>query len=150
MNTADLTIRAYDEATDLQELSTIWFEASLLAHDFLGEPRLRQQRQLIETHYLPNAETWVACHEGRPIGFISLLDHFIGGLFVSPRHQGAGAGRRLVAHALGLKGELELEVYTRNRQAMSFYDRLGFKEISRRAEDDEGLPFENACLRLAT
>lgn len=148
MKNIDLTIRAYDEATDLHALSNIWFEASLSAHAFLGEQRLKQERGLIETVYLPNAENWVACHLGQPVGFISLLDCFIGGLFVSPSHQGAGVGRRLVAHALKRKGELQLDVYTRNQQALSFYSRLGFVEISRRARDDEDLPFENARMRL--
>jgi hypothetical protein len=31
---------------------------------------------------------------------------------------------------------------------MRFYASLGFEELSRRASDDEGLPFENALLRL--
>jgi putative acetyltransferase len=47
-----------------------------------------------------------------------------------------------------LKGELSLEAYTENVQAMGFYRSLGFQELSRRAIDDEGYPFENARLRL--
>lgn len=148
MKNVDLSIRAYDEATDLQTLSVIWFDASLLAHAFLGEARLREQRALIETIYLPTAETWVACHRGETVGFISLLDTFIGGLFVAPQQQGLGAGRALVQHALSLKGELSLEVYTANDQALGFYRSLGFEEISRRPVDDEGLPFENSLLQL--
>lgn len=148
MKNVDLSIRAYDEATDLQTLSAIWFDASLLAHAFLGEARLREQRALIETIYLPTAETWVACHRGETVGFISLLDTFIGGLFVAPQRQGLGAGRALVQHALSLKGELSLEVYTANDQALGFYRSLGFEEISRRPVDDEGLPFENSLLQL--
>ena len=80
MKNADPSIRAYDEATDLHALSAIWFEASRLAHAFIGEQRLSEQRILIEEKYLPNAETWVACLDGAPVGFISLLDTFIGGL----------------------------------------------------------------------
>ena len=148
MKNVDLSIRAYDEATDLQALSTIWFDASLLAHSFLGAARLREQRVLIETVYLLRAETWVACHRGETVGFISLLDTFIGGLFVAPERQGLGAGRALVQHALSLKGELFLEVYTANGQAFGFYRGLGFEEISRRPMDDEGLSFENSLLRL--
>ncbi|MBD9542154.1 GNAT family N-acetyltransferase [Ensifer adhaerens] len=143
----DLMIRAY-RAADLEELSAIWFEASITAHAFVGEARLREQRLLIETVYLPNAETWVAIRDGEPAGFVSLLDDFIGGLFVSPRHQGAGIGRLLVSHALQLKGQLRLEVYTANSQAYAFYENLGFEEQSRRSEDDEGLPFENAQMLL--
>lgn len=148
MKHVDLSIRAYEQATDLQKLSAIWFDASVRAHPFIGERRLKEQRVAVETIYLPTAETWVACYRQEPVGFISLLGSFIGGLFVAPQRQGLGAGRALVFHALGLKGELCLEVYTANAQALGFYKSLGFEEISRRAQDDEGLPFENARMRL--
>ncbi len=93
------------------------------------------------------AETWVACHGKEPVGFISLLDSFVGGLFVALEHQGCGIGRTLVTRAAQRKGALSVEVYTRNRDAFPFYLALGFREISRRPSDDEGLPFELALLR---
>lgn len=145
MKDMDITIRAY-EAADLEKLSALWFEASLIAHAFIGEACLREQRVLVETVYLPGAETWVAVRGGEPAGFISLMEDFIGGLFVSPHHQGAGIGRRLVRYAVQLKGPLRLEVYTANTQAFAFYKALGFEELSRRAQDDQGLPFENALM----
>ncbi|WP_423369587.1 GNAT family N-acetyltransferase [Burkholderia sp. LMG 32019] len=141
-----IEIRAY-EASDLHTLSAIWFDASLHAHPFLGEARLREQRTLVEKVYLPDAETWVACRAGEPVGFIGLLDGAIGGLFVVPSMHGHGIGRALVEHALALKGALDLEVYADNRDACAFYTRLGFEEISRRDEDDEGLPFANIRMR---
>lgn len=147
MKDTDIAIRAY-EAADLEKLSSIWFEASLIAHAFIGEASLREQRVLIETVYLPRAETWVALRGGEPAGFISLVDDFIGGLFVSPGHQGAGIGRRLIRHTAQLKGSLRLEVYTANTQAAAFYKALGFEEVSRRPSDDQGLPYENAQLLL--
>lgn len=148
MTKLETTIRAYKGATDLEKLSTIWFDASRRVHGFIGEKRLLEQRTLIETQYLPNAETWVACQSESPVGFISLLDSFIGGLFVAPQSQGQGVGRALVAHALKLKDELLLEVYTENAQAVNFYKSLGFKELSKRKRDDEGMPFENAQMIL--
>ncbi len=142
-----MTIRAF-QAADTSRLSDIWYRASLRAHPFLGRQRLSEQRKLIETVYLPKAETWVACLENRPVGFIGLLDAFIGGLFVDPdRHRG-GIGRALVAHALGLKGELTVEVYAANAGACAFYRRQGFTETARRPQDDNGLPFELVCMRL--
>lgn len=110
------------------------------------------QQPLIEEQYLPSAETWVATVNDQPAGFISLLETFIGGLFICPDRQGLGIGSRLVSHALTIKGELSLEVYTQNLQAMGFYRSLGFQELSRRSVDDEGYPYENAfasdCLRI--
>lgn len=148
MKNHDVLIRPYAPEGDLKKLSHIWLHASLLAHPFIGEQRLLEQRVLIENQYLPNAETWVACVGGQPCGFISLVETFVGGVFVSPDRQGLGVGRQLIFHALNLKGELELEVYTDNQQAVAFYTRLGFQELSRRPRDDEGYAFENARLRL--
>lgn len=147
MKNGDVIIRPF-EAMDTIPLSKIWLEASLLAHPFIGEGRLLRQRALIEEKYLPSADTWVATIGGRATGFISLLGTFVGGLFVDPNHQGLGLGRNLVSHALALRGELSLEVYTDNVGAMGFYTAIGFKELSRRSVDDEGYPFENALLQL--
>lgn len=148
MRNPDCEIRAYDPGADLEALLEIWFAASLRAHPFIGEERLREQRPVVETEYLPQALTWVACRAGEQVGFISLLDGFVGGLFVAPCHQGQGIGRRLVAHALALRGELQLEVYTENAGAVAFYRSLGFEELSRSPFDAEGYPFENARMRL--
>ncbi|WP_371744735.1 GNAT family N-acetyltransferase [Nordella sp. HKS 07] len=62
------------------------------------------------------------------------------------KYQGGGIGRALVAHAIQLKGKLEVEVYEANENARSFYERMGFVEVSRAGEDDEGLPF--AVIRM--
>lgn len=148
MENQDVVIRPFYTATDTKKLSGIWLEASLKAHPFIGKPKLLEQRQLIEEEYLPKAETWVACHSGEAIGFISLLGSFVGGIFIASTHQGRGIGRTLIAHALELKGELSLEVYTENEQAVRFYASLGFTELSRRDVDDSGCPYPNAVLHL--
>ncbi len=148
MENTNVVIRPFDAATDLKTLSNIWFEASLKAHPFIGEPRLIEQRRLIEDGYFPKAETSVACLDGEAVGFISLLGSFVGGIFVAPDRQGFGIGRKLIADALARKGELTLEVYTENEQAVGFYNALGFQEVSRRAVDDFGFAFPNATLRL--
>jgi len=148
MENQDVIIRPFDAAADTEKLSGIWLDASLRAHPFIGRPRLLEQRPLIEDEYLPKSETWVACHAGEPVGFISLLGSFIGAIFIEPNWQGQSVGRKLIAHALERKGELSLEVYTRNEQAVRFYAALGFEEVSRRDVDDFGYPFENAVLML--
>ncbi len=148
MKNRNLVIRPFDAVTDLKKLSNIWFEASIKAHPFIGEARLTEQRRLIEEEYLPKAETSVACLEEEAVGFISLLGNFIGGIFIAPDWQGFGIGCQLIADALARKGELSLEVYTENDQAVGFYNRLGFHEVSRRDIDDFGLQFPNATLTL--
>ncbi|WP_370313140.1 GNAT family N-acetyltransferase [Sagittula sp.] len=148
MENNDVSIRPFDGATDTEKLSDIWFAASLKAHPFIGEPKLVEQRKLIEETYLPKSETWVACCGGDEVGFISLLGNFVGGIFIAPDRQGLGIGRKLIAHALALKGELSLEVYTANEQAVRFYRTLGFTKVSRRDVDDSGDPYPNVALHL--
>ncbi|SED18242.1 GNAT family N-acetyltransferase [Rhodobacter sp. 24-YEA-8] len=148
MENNNVVIRPFDAATDLKKLSDIWFEASMKAHPFIGQARLIEQRRLIEIEYLPKAETSVACLDREAVGFISLLGNFIGGIFIAPDRQSLGVGRRLIADALARKGELSLEVYTENEQAVRFYERLGFQEVSRRKIDDFGFAFPNATLSL--
>lgn len=149
MTNQNVIIRPFDMRGDTKQLSGIWFDASLKAHPFIGRQRLLEQRDMIEQKYLPNSETWVACRSGEPLGFISLLDSFVGGIFVAPNQQGQGIGRKLIGYALDRKGELSLEVYTQNEQAVRFYASVGFREESRRPVDDEGFPFENAHLTLS-
>jgi GNAT superfamily N-acetyltransferase len=63
---------------------------------------------------------------GHPVGFISLLGSLVGGLFVAPEHQGSGIGRRLIAHAISLRGELTVDVFKKNLRACEFYASCGF------------------------
>ncbi|WP_419677588.1 GNAT family N-acetyltransferase [Aliarcobacter lanthieri] len=147
MDEMKFNIRSFDPS-DLKKLSEIWFVASSEVHSFLGKQRLLEQKKLIEDIYLLNSETYVACYDGIPIGFIGLMDTFIGGLFIDPKMQGFGIGRALVNYALKLKEGLQLEVYFDNQKAYLFYRHLGFEEISRKAKDDDGLPFEVVHMKL--
>ena len=130
-------IRRYIPA-DRDATLAIWLEASRVGHGFLGEAELQKQKALVRDHYLDASETWLALDGDTPLGFIGLLDAFIGGLFVAPTAHGRGIGRQLVEHAATLKGALEVEVYAANREALGFYARCGFVESGRRPRDDEG------------
>jgi putative acetyltransferase len=135
------TIRPYI-SEDQDQMVEIWHEASRVGHPFLSEQDLGEQMVLVRDVYLPKAENWVAVEAGQPLGFIGLLDSFVGGLFVRPSVHGQGVGRVLIAHAANLKGRLEVEVYALNQGALEFYRRLGFTETGRREKDEEGRPLE--------
>ncbi len=139
-------IRRYIPA-DRDATLAIWLEASRVGHGFLGEAELQKQKALVRDHYLDASETWLALDGDTPLGFIGLLDAFIGGLFVAPTAHGRGIGRQLVEHAATLKGALEVEVYAANREALGFYARCGFVESGRRPRDDEGRALEIVQLR---
>jgi putative acetyltransferase len=136
-----LIIRPYTSENQVQ-LVDIWHEASRVGHPFLSEQELDEQKVLVRDVYLPKAENWVAIEAGEPLGFIGLLDCFVGGLFVRPSAHGQGIGRALIEHAASLKGQLEVEVYGLNQAALEFYQRLGFTVTGRRENDDQGRPLE--------
>lgn len=140
-------IRAYSNTTDRNRLADIWLEASRVGHPFLTEAELLDQQAKVREIYLPQAENWVVEMDGEPVGFIGLIDSFIGGLFVDPAAHGHGLGKALVLHSAALKGLLDVEVYAANEAATAFYRRIGFVETLRRSHDDEGLPHEVIRMR---
>lgn len=132
-----MEIRKYKEE-DLKRVLDIWFESSSIAHDFLGLDQLKEQKNLIRDTYLPMAETWVVEEDGELRGFISLLDHYVGGLFLHPDHQGRGIGRRLIEKVFREKGFLTVGVYEKNLAARKFYDRMGFRYVDREVQEETG------------
>jgi putative acetyltransferase len=118
-------IRKY-RAEDTEALISIWDNAEALAHPFLSSEVRDQVRRDMRNLYLPNAETWVLDDEGVPVGFISMIDKEIGGLFLDPSQQGRGKGRKMVDHVVAIKGPLTVEVFKDNKIGLPFYERYGF------------------------
>jgi putative acetyltransferase len=54
-------------------------------------------------------------------------------MFVDPRYRGQGIGALLVRHGLELHPDLTVDVNEHNLQALSFYERLGFKPVGVRS-----------------
>lgn len=141
------TIRAYRDDLDRDRLAEIWLAASRVGHPFLSEAELLEQLAQVRDIYLPQAENWVVEDEAGQIGFIGLIDDFIGGLFVDPTAHGGGYGKALVLHAVALKGTLDVEVYAANAAAIAFYRRLGFLEVSRGRQEEKSASHEIVRMR---
>lgn len=139
-------IRKYQPA-DCKDVLDVWSRASALAHPFLSEAFVEQERHNIPNVYLPEAETWVWEAAGHVVGFISLLGNEIGAIFVNPELQRSGIGRALLNRARALRGELEVEVFERNVLGRAFYAGMGFELIYRQVHAETG--FEIMRLRLA-
>ena len=142
-----ISIRPYRAETDLDACLGIWRRASRAGHPFLTAGHLAADEVLVRDVYMPAADIRVAAEDDAVIGFIALLDTFIGGLFVAPERHGKGVGRALVEHAAALRGPLDVDVYAANDAALRFYVRLGFHETGRRETDDQGRPFAIISMR---
>jgi putative acetyltransferase len=137
------TIRRY-RYDDLDSVLHIWRAANAVAHPFLGEDFLRAEHDNVRDIYLPAAETWVAEAEGHVVGFISLLGHQVGGLFLAPAWHGRRIGKALMDTAVAERGTLELDVFAANVIGRRFYDRYGFVD----ADDYIHTPTGQRVLRL--
>ena len=121
-------IRKHTEK-DIDEIIEIWYSASSLAHPFLEKAFMEKVKKDMRELYIPNAETWVFEENNSLIGFISMLDNEIAGLFVRPDHHSKGVGTQLVDFVREIHPELEVEVFEKNMIGRAFYDKYGFRQI---------------------
>ncbi|MBF9051662.1 GNAT family N-acetyltransferase [Roseobacter sp. HKCCD9010] len=130
-------IRPYSPA-DKQAVMSIWRDTSAVAHPFLSSEFMSEAENLIRDTLLDMAEIWVAEQDGTPVGFVALIGHEVGGLFLRPEHHGHGIGQALMDRAVQRKGGLELDVFRENTKARQFYTRYGLTEGAERFDDASG------------
>lgn len=71
---------------DLEAIIDVWYQSSALAHPFLNSDFVEKVKSDMTDIYVPNSETWVYEIDNNIVGFISMLENEIGGLFVLPSY----------------------------------------------------------------
>ncbi len=130
----------YFQQQDEDSVIRIWLEASAIAHSFIPRSYWESKVPDIRNKYLPQSQTLVNEdeHTNEITGFISLIGNYIAALFVSPDRQGQGIGQALMNHVKLQYPELELNVYTKNAQALAFYKRQGFMIVREQTDGQTG------------
>ncbi len=131
------TIRQYKES-DLECVLSSWENASRIAHPFLTENFLAQERKNIPELYLPNADTWVIDIDNIVAGFIALIGNEVGAIFLQPEHQGKKLGKLMMDKAQELQGDIEVEVFKKNTIGRNFYAQYGFKLMKEKLHEATG------------
>lgn len=126
--------------SDISRMSSIWLEASLLAHDFIPRSFWEGKESDMQNVYLPSCVNYVYIEDitGEVAGFISVNDGFIPALFVAPSMQKRGIGKQLLDYVKRTHAHLSLHVYAKNHQAISFYEKQGFRITEERTERQSG------------
>ena len=132
-------IRQY-KATDQEQTLTVWFNASIIAHNFLEEDFFDKERKAIMECYFPVTEKWVYEQNSCVIAFIAMLDNEVGAIFVDSDSQGRGVGRALMDHVWQSRDFLELDVFKNNSIGRRFYNRYGFKFVHEHIHEETGQP----------
>ena len=130
-------IRRYQKQ-DTEDIIEAWYQASLLAHPFLTEAFFEEERNNLRERFLPQSQTWVYEQQGRVVGFISLVENEVGGIFVHPSWQRQGIGRALMDKASALHQNLELDVFAANKQGRVFYAQYGFVALKQFRDEVTG------------
>ena len=86
-----MQIRQYKES-DLESVLDSWEIATRLAHEFMKDDFITQERKNVEEVYLPNTDTWVAEIDNEVRGFIALMGNEVGAIFLQPDCHGNQEG----------------------------------------------------------
>ncbi len=132
-----MKIRQY-EISDLDAVLSSWEVATRLAHPFMTNEFIAQERKNVAEIYLPNTDTWVVEFDGEVKGFIALMGNEVGALFLKPEYHGRGAGKALMDKAQELHGDLEVKVFKDNAIGCKFYSRYGFVFLEEKLHEPTG------------
>ena len=132
-----MQVRQYTES-DLESVLDSWEVATRLAHEFMTDDFIAQERKNVADLYLPNADTWVVAIDGEVRGFIALMGNEVGAIFLQPDCHGKGIGKALMDKAQELHGNLEVEVFKSNTIGRQFYSKYGFEHLEEKLHEPTG------------
>jgi putative acetyltransferase len=127
----------------------VW-EASVRAtHEFLGEADIQFFKPLVLGE-LFGLEHLVCLRdrEGTLVGFAGVSHGKLEALFVEPSWHRCGIGRVLTRYAVTQLGADKVDVNEQNRQAVGFYEHLGYVVEARSEVDSTGKPFPLLHMRV--
>ncbi|WP_300490208.1 N-acetyltransferase [Flavobacterium sp.] len=129
--------------SEIEETVTLWYTASVKAHDFIPAEYWEAHKTEMATTYLPNSDTFVFIENNTIGGFISMVDSFLAAIFVAVDQQGKGIGKQLIDFVKQEQSVIELKVYKKNAPSIHFYQKQGFTLVEESLEIGTG---EIECL----
>lgn len=119
-------IRKFNKHSSMDELMAIWLKTNKSAHEFISDSYWDDNYDLVK-NLLPSADIYTYTVEDKIVGFIGILDQqYIAGLFVADKYQHQGIGQALIDYCQTNYLSLELDVYTKNSNAINFYFKNSF------------------------
>ncbi|MEN7549550.1 N-acetyltransferase [Rapidithrix thailandica] len=128
------------ENRDINEVLSIWLEASFIAHHFIPKHFWESQVEPMKNLYIPHSETWVYEENEKILGFVSLNKGELAAIFIDPSQQKKGIGKALLTQARSLREKLTLKVFKENTAAKAFYLKQGFVVTSEQTDPMTGHP----------
>lgn len=122
---------------DIDTVMQIWLDTNIQTHGFISSNYWIRNFDMVR-RMLPYAEIYVYENDytNRTEGFIGLNENYIEGIFVRESAQSNGIGKQLLDYVKRVKSILSLSVYQKNKRAIKFYLREGFKIQSENVDDN--------------
>lgn len=126
------------EKKDVETVVELWYQTSIIAHDFIPESYWAKNKDAMASIYLPNSETYVAIEDEKIVGFISMAENLLAAIFIDNKIQGKGTGKKLLNFIKKRRVKIQLKAYKRNTKTVDFYTSQDFKIISENKEKETG------------
>ena len=126
----------------------LWERSVRASHDFLAAGDVEFYKPYVKKALTGVPLLVTARFEGSPAAFMGITSSNLDALFAAPEYFGGGAGALLMREALA-RGVKSVDVNEQNARARRFYEKHGFRAVSRRETDDCGKPYPILRMELA-
>lgn len=132
-----------------EQLIVVWEKSVKATHLFLSENEVEEIKK-----YIPQALNGIAHliiaqnKDNCPVAFMGIEKQKIEMLFIAPKEQGKGLGRKLIQYGIENYSVNELAVNEQNPLAKGFYEHMGFCVYKRTDYDEQGNPYPLLYMKL--
>ncbi|MDE6474090.1 MAG: GNAT family N-acetyltransferase [Clostridia bacterium] len=120
---------------EIDEIMQIWKSENIRAHNFISADYWESNYCAVKSA-LPQAGIYVYVCKGEIMGFIGLNGNYIEGIFVKADCQCKGIGKALLNKVKETRSDLNLSVYKKNLNAVTFYLKNAFAVVSEGIDDN--------------
>ena len=130
-------IRKANEA-NINRVMDIWLRANLEAHNFVDPSYWKDNFALVKQE-IQSADVFVVEEKNKIVGFAGLKQDYLAGIFFDQKVRHQGLGTELLNYLKHRYPQLILDVYQKNRSAVNFYQKNGFKIIQEKEYQNQNL-----------
>ncbi|GBG04306.1 GNAT family N-acetyltransferase [Lactobacillus rodentium] len=123
---------------DINRVMDIWLQANLEAHNFV-DPNYWKDNFAVVKQEIQNADVFVVEIKNEIVGFAGLKEDYLAGIFFDQKVRHQGLGTELLNYLKNRYPQLILDVYQKNRAAVNFYQKNGFKTIQEKEYQNQNL-----------
>ena len=127
---------------DYDEIFSVWEKSVRASHTFLKEEDIQNLIPTVKEKVIPYTDIYcIRAADTAITGFMGVSGDEVTMLFVSPEYFGRGIGTALMNYAIHELNCTRVDVNEQNPNALKFYQKLGFKVVTRSPLDGLGNPF---------